>query len=262
MKLNGWMIALPLALGLAGLAACGDQPLGLIGGGGTADDDGSGYTEGTVGGEDDGDDDPTNNTSELSGLFSGGEENTFSHYDDLSEGGGKDPFEILAQRQEEGPPEIRTRLHSCRKPQLRALRGILEGFGVNIDASGNPAPAGQLFREGRDALGGANYGSRTPETVTWTNSGATKMLDIFVMAAPEIIANISTVPHCQIDGVGPQMFDANDRCNEDAVTCLIGRPATEDHLAVCDAAVRAGTDIERGKTVAVAALLSAAHTCE
>ena len=36
-----------------------------------------------------------------------------------------DPFEVLKQREEEGPPEIRARLHSCQKLQVRALRNTL-----------------------------------------------------------------------------------------------------------------------------------------
>jgi hypothetical protein len=70
------------------------------------------------------------------------------------------------------------------------------------------------------------------------------------------------VPQCQVDGVGPAVFDADGRCVADAVTCLVGRPATKDHLAICDSVVQAATDLEKGKRIAVATLLSAAHSCE
>lgn len=214
--------------------------------------------DGTVGGDPDGDDDPTNDGSTSE---SGGEENTFEHPDGLG-GETRDPFEVLAERQEEGPPEVRARLHSCQKMQNEALANTLAAFGVDLDAKGDPAPAGQLFREGRAALGGANYEARSSESIAWTNSGATKFQDIWVMAAAEIIAALPTAAHCQIDGVGVEMFDENNQCNEAAVTCIIGRPATEDHLAICNQVVATAEDVEEGKQIAVAALMAAAHTCE
>ncbi|MFP6687423.1 MAG: hypothetical protein VB934_22080 [Polyangiaceae bacterium] len=214
-----------------------------------------------VGGHDD-DDNPTNDNGKGNGLFAGGEDNTFSHMGDLSDGGGLDPFEILAQRQEEGPPEIRTRLHSCQKLQVRALRNILTTFGVDIDATGNPDTAGELFKNGRDALGGANYDSRSGESITWTNSGATKLHDIFAQAASEIIAKLPDAEHCAIDGEGVTMFDSDDRCNSDAITCLIGRPASEEHVAICTQLVQIASNTDKGKQIAVAAILSAAHSCE
>jgi hypothetical protein len=216
--------------------------------------------EGTVG-DVDGDDDPQNDPGGGEGPFSGGPDNTFDHMDDLGDGA-TDPFEILAQRQEEGPPEIRTRLHSCQKPQIAAIRNILLGFGVSLEATGNPAPAGELFQNGRDALGASSYASRTPEAIVWTNSGATKLQDIFAMAAPEIIAAMPSLTHCQEDGQPTTMFDEQDRCNEAAVTCLLGRPATPAHLAICNEIVESGSTPEAGKAIAVATLLSAAHTCE
>ena len=123
----------------------------------------------------------------------------------------------------------------------------------------------KLVSDGADALGAANYASRTGEARTWTNSGATKLQDIFVMAAPEIINALPNVEHCQVDGVGVEMFNETEElveCNEDAVSCLIGKPATEEHLAICDAAIMGATNIDKGKEIAVAALLAGAHTCE
>jgi hypothetical protein len=208
------------------------------------------------------DDDPTDNEAEKPGAYAGGEENTFDHMNDLGANGSRDPFEVLAQRQEEGPPEIRTRLHSCQKMQITALRNVLEGFGVNIDATGDPPTAGQLFNGGTGALGAANYDARVGEAIVWSAAGAAKLFDIFVQAAPEIIANLSTAPQCQLDGAGPQMFNEDDTCNENAITCLIGRPSTPEHVAICNSMVHAGTTLDKGKQIAVATLLSAAHQCE
>lgn len=211
-----------------------------------------------VGGDDDGDDDPTNDRG--GDAFAGSEDNTFDHMPGLGSDD-RDPFDVLAQRQEEGPPEIRARLHSCQKPQIAAITNMLRAFGVDLTSSGDPPPAGELLAGGGDALGGANYASRTGEAITWTNSAATKFQDIFVMAAPEIIAALPEAAHCQIDGVGPQMFDG-DTCNEDAISCLIGRPARAAHLAICNSLIADAADKQQGKVIAVAALLSAAHTCE
>jgi hypothetical protein len=75
-----------------------------------------------------------------------------------------------------------------------------------------------------------------------------------------------TLPQCQIDGVGPNAFNEDNTCNEDAVSCLIGKPATEEHLAICDYIVSsAGEDpaeIDQAKQIAIAAVLAAAYTCE
>lgn len=214
-----------------------------------------------VGGGDDGDDDPTNDGVSLPEDTTGGQDNTHDHMPGLGNDS-KDPFAVLEQRQEEGPPEVRSRLHSCQKPQVAAVRSLLASFGVDLSATGNPDPAGELLNKGADALGGANYASRTGEAITWTNSGATKFQDIFVMAAPEIIAALPTLEHCQVDGAGPEMFDEDDRCNPDAITCLIGRPATEEHVAICSSIVGAASSPAKGKAIAVAALLAAAHSCE
>src|SRR5690606_35698553 len=142
-------ISAPLLAASVAIVGCnGDQPTTLLPQPGD-------YTPpgGVVGGDQDGDDVPNETDNGLGdGKYAGGEENTHSHEDDLSLEGGKDPFEVLEQRQEEGPPEIRTRLHSCNKIQNQALRTILVSLGVDIDADGNPDPAGELFRKGRDAL--------------------------------------------------------------------------------------------------------------
>src|SRR5215207_9705342 len=102
-------------------------------------------------------DDPTEAIPEAESPYSAGTDNTHDHFNDLGANGARDPFDILAQRQEEGPPEIRTRLHSCQKLQIAAVRSLLSSFGVNLDATGDPAPAGQLLQGGTGALGVANY---------------------------------------------------------------------------------------------------------
>jgi hypothetical protein len=133
---------------------------------------------------------------------------------------------------------------------------------VDLDATGDPPTAGQLLNGGGTALGQANYAARMGEDIVWTAAGAAKMFDIYVQAAPEIIAAMPNLPQCQIEGVGPNMFEEDGSCNADAVSCLIGRPATADHLAICKDLVDSASSVDNGRNIAVAALLSAAHTCE
>jgi hypothetical protein len=191
----------------------------------------------------------------------GGEETTFDHENDY-----RDPYEIALQHAEEGSPDTRARLHSCQKLQITALRNILVDFGVDLERESDPPSAGQLISGGGTALGQSNYAARTGEDIVWTAAGAAKTFDIFVQAAPEIIAAMPSLAQCQIDGVGPNMFDDSDpenpTCNDDAVSCLIGRPATPEHLAICNNLVKSGSSLEIGKNIAVGALLSAAHSCE
>ncbi|NUP09627.1 MAG: hypothetical protein HOW73_26575 [Polyangiaceae bacterium] len=196
----------------------------------------------------------------------GSEDNTHDHMPGLGADDARDPYEIAKQREEEGTPDARARLHSCQKLQITAVRNVLTDFGVNLDAEGTPPTAGQLVNGGGTALGAANYAARMGEDIVWTAAGAAKMFDIWVQAAPEIIAAMPTAEHCMVDGVGVEVFTDDGQgtitCNEDAVTCLIGRPATPEHLAICNSLVMSASTPDKGKNIAVAALLSAAHSCE
>ena len=194
----------------------------------------------------------------------GGEDTTFDHMPNLGADEARDPLEIAKQREEEGTPEVRSRLHSCQKLQIAAIRNMLVDFGVDLEATGEPSTAGQLLAEGTTALGAANYAARMGEDLVWTAAGAAKQFDIFVQAAPEIIAAMPALPQCMKEGAteGPQVFETDGSCNRDAVTCLIGRPATDDHLAICKSLVASASNPDKGKSMAVATLLAAAHSCE
>ena len=148
-----------------------------------------------------------------SGTFTSSSDpgNTFDHFDDPGADGSLDPLQVLAQREAEGPPEIRTRLHSCSKVAYASLGNLLTSLGVNLNsmATGtNPPTAGQVYTNGGDAYGVAKYDAREAETYFHTTASATKLFDIFVQAAPEIIANIQSVPFCQYNGVGNPMFES------------------------------------------------------
>ena len=61
------------------------------------------------------------------------------------------------------------------------------------------------------------------------------------------------------------MFDGpaeDPTCNRDALSCMMGVAATDEHVAICNSALKSSSDLEKGKAIAVATVLSAAHSCE
>ncbi len=205
------------------------------------------------------------------GLTTGKDGNTFDHFNDPGASGSKDPFEILKERAEEGPPEVRTRLHSCTKIAYASLGDFLTSRGVNLNATssaGAPKTAGELYTTGTDAMGVARFDAREGETYFHTTAGATKLFDIFTQAAPEIIANIQNVEACKINGAAKPMFDATTgACVYESLSCIMGRPATDDDMMLCNlmlaqAAKGDPKDLTTKRNITVAAFLSAANTCE
>jgi hypothetical protein len=191
----------------------------------------------------------------------GDTEATFHHPAGLEPVRVADARAVLARMAEEGPPGYRARTHGCRKMKYGTVGRVLAGVGVNLAADGATS-AGRMYRESDQALGAPNYGARISETAELTSASASRLFDIFVQAAPEVIANMPNVDRCKIGERGTEMFDADGKCTVDGVTCLLGEPATPEHVAVCNAfAARASTP-ERGRIIAVAAMLSAAATCE
>jgi hypothetical protein len=172
-----------------------------------------------------------------------------------------DPYEELERIQREGPPRYTSRVHGCTKLRYRTLGNVLASRGVNLDATG-PLTAGGLYKSGASALGAPSYVDRVRETIELGVATTAKLFDIFVQAAPEIIANLPNRPECTVGGVGAALFDAANRCNADGVSCLIGVPATAAHLEICNQTVRQVANVESGKRLAVAVLAAAAHTCE
>jgi hypothetical protein len=195
--------------------------------------------------------------------------NNFHHPMEATQPGQDDPFEILKQRVAEGPPEVRTRLHSCSKLTFSALGDFLTSRGVNMDTpgSGGIPSAGDLYKAAstKDALGVANFDARMGEAYYYTISSATKMFDIFVQAAPQVIANIKNMPDCQINGVGNEMFDpVTGKCDFNALSCIMGRPARDEDVTLCNLMISQASPAElpNRKNLTVAAFLAAAHTCQ
>lgn len=167
------------------------------------------------------------------------------------------PYEELERLQHEGPPRYTSRVHGCTKMRYRTLGNVLASRGVALGAAGEVS-AGTIYTSSQAALGAPNYAARTRENIELGLATTSKMFDIFVQAAPEIIAALPTRPEC----AGAMLFDAANHCSADGVSCLLGVPATAAHLQICDQTVASAGDVESGKRLAVAVLAAAAHTCE
>jgi len=167
------------------------------------------------------------------------------------------PYEELERLQREGPPRYASRVHGCTKIRYATLGNVLASRGVALGATGE-ASAGRIYATGRAALGAPSYAARARENIELGLATTSKVFDIFVQAAPEIIAAMPDRPECG----GAALFDAAGRCSADGVSCLLGVPATATHLQVCDETVARAADVESGKRLAVAVLAAAAHTCE
>jgi len=187
----------------------------------------------------------------------GGMDSTFDHEKEEV-----DPFEVLQRIQDTGAPELSTRMHSCQKLKYATLGNLLTSLGVNLGKTSTPPSAGQLYKGGMQAMGGANYGARVRETIDGTTSGDTKLFDIFIQAAPEVIAAMPNQATCKKAGVGTQMFDAQGKCTADGVACLQGMPATQAQVDLCNTVLTEASTAPIGQAIAVASILAAAHTCE
>jgi hypothetical protein len=198
---------------------------------------------------------PETQPNPVPGGASGGEDNTFDHPDTQP-----DIWELYERMQEEGPPKYTARVHSCPKVRYRTLGNLLTSRGV--DLAGGADTAGSSYMTSGQALGRPNYGARKRENLDLTTASASKLFDIFVQAAPEIITTMPSRPECMIDGVGATMFNDLGQCSADGITCLLGVPATAAHLELCNATVTNASDPTKGKAMAVALLAAAGHTCE
>jgi hypothetical protein len=201
------------------------------------------------------DEPPVDPNDPNSGGTSGGEDSTFDHDNAF------DPFGLIDKLQQDGPPRYASRVHSCPKIRYETLGNVLASYGVDVGNAANLS-AGQLYRGGENALGAPNYGARIRENLGISTSGASRAFDIYAAAAPEIITALPTLARCQVNGVGPQLFDASNNCQAEGLTCLLGVPATATHIDLCNITVRNASTPEVGRRLAVAAILAAANTCE
>jgi hypothetical protein len=228
------------------LVGCvGSQPTG----GGTGTGDGTGTGSGT-------DTSTPGGSLGLSGgtTTAGGDGNTFDH-----DNNDTDPFAVLQRLNTEGPPEVAGKMHSCQKMKYATVGTVLKNFGVNMAATGATS-AGLLYKNGGQAMGAPNYGARVPEAIELSTAGATKLFDIFVQAAPEIIAAFPNT--AKKAGAAVALFDGGGKCTADGLAFLQGAPASQAQVDLCNNILGAASTAQIGQTLAVATLLSAAHTCE
>ena len=191
---------------------------------------------------------------------SGTNGNTFDH-----DNSGLSPWDLLQRLEVEGPPSFTSHMHGCVKVKYLTLGNVLTSLGVNTQNT-TALSAGDLYGQGKvaspgyNAMGGANYPNRIRENVNITTSGASREFDVFAAAAPEVIAAFTggTIARCP----GAQLFDTSGKCVAAGITCLLGVPATQSHLDYCNLTVSTASTPTLGQSLAVAAILAAAYTCE
>ena len=171
-----------------------------------------------------------------------------------------DPSQKRVDDATSGSPETIARLHSCGKVSVQSLQSILATRGINVNGGGGSA--GAIYKAGLATLGQANYPSRVPEASFATASGMTKQMDIFAASASEVAMANWAPTGCQVAGAPVKLFDASGNFTKDGVSCLIGKPARQEHVDLANAAVTQASTPAIGKQIAISALLSAAHTCE
>ncbi len=186
-------------------------------------------------------------------MTAGGEGNTWNHSNDpggATEGPLPDPGQRALEVQAAGGAVASARMHSCGKLSLRGMRSLLTTRGAS-------APNANLVNQNAAALGAANYGGRIPEAAFASTSSASKSFDIYMSAANDIV-NANWAP----SGCAGAKLLENGKFTKDGVSCLIGKPARPEHMALADDLVaQADTPVD-GQKIAIAALLAAAHTCE
>jgi hypothetical protein len=195
----------------------------------------------------------------------GNENTTYDHSNDpggAANGADYQPVEP-GQVRLVGSPEVTSRLHSCGKLSVTSLGDLLTSRGLTGGGTRpqtTPAsPSGLAIYKQQStpaAFGGANYNGRVPEAPFASTSAMAKMFDIFTMASYDAVAANWTAPACP----DVKVLGTDGKFTKDGLTCLMGKPARDEHLAIAnDAIAKNPTD---GAKIAIAALLSAAHTCQ
>ncbi len=192
-----------------------------------------------------------------SGGTTGSDTNTFDH-----DNNGISVWDLIDRLTKEGPPSFSSQMHGCVKPTYATLKNVLTSVGINA-ANTAASSAGQLYTSGGPALGAPNYSARVKENMSVSTSGASREFDIFAAGATEVMTNLPTLKRCQdASGTPAVLFDANGQCQASGITCIIGVPATPDHVALCNQTVTTASTPDIGKRMAVAAMLAAAYTCQ
>ena len=193
--------------------------------------------------------------------------NTQHHFQDPNSGdnGITDPNQQHAEDQQVGSPEVVARLHSCSKITYAAMGNILTNHGVNTGSTTTNS-AGLLYKGGASALGVANYSGRVPEMILPSTAALSKEFDILVAASQEIQAASKAGKLSMTACPSTMLVDSNGKFTADGLTCLMGKPATPDHVSIANDAITQaqsqGLTQDQGQQIAIAAIMEAADTCE
>ncbi len=145
------------------------------------------------------------------------------------------------------------------------------GYCVTTQQANNSNTAAFLYFTGKDAFEVPRQDSPFPEKDQHSVSSSLKLMDIFIEAAPEVIKNIGDpgkAPACSLGGKNQPMFNPGDgSCVHESVSCLIGRPASDDHMLLCNLILQKANpsdpaDVMRKQRIAVATLMTGANLCE
>lgn len=191
-------------------------------------------------------------------------ENTQHHFQDPNSGdnGFTDPQNVKSETTNIGSAEVVARLHSCSKISYASLGAILASRGVDL-GNKTAGSTGALYATGAQSLGVANYGGRVPEAVIASTAALSKQFDIFLAAGQELQQQKTlTMPGCP----NVQLIDGSGQFTGDGISCLMGKPASANHVLLANAAVSdaqsKGLTMAEGQQLAIASILEAAHTCE
>jgi hypothetical protein len=193
--------------------------------------------------------------------------NTQHHMQDPNSGdnGLSDPNSVHADEAQAGSAEVVARLHSCSKITYSAMGNILKNHGVNTGSTAQNS-AGLLYKGGASALGVASYGGRVPEMIIPSTAALSKEFDIMVAASIEIQAAAKAGTLNMTACTGTQLLDTSGNFTKDGLSCLMGKPATADHVSIANDAITQATGQgltkDQGQQIAIASILEAAHTCE
>jgi hypothetical protein len=193
------------------------------------------------------------------GATTGSDGNTFDH-----DNNGISVWDLIDRLTKEGPPSFSAQVHGCTKPRNATLGNVLTSVGINA-ANATAGSAGQLYTQGAAAMGGANFAARVPENLAVTISGASREFDIFASGATEIIAGMPNLKRCNdANGAPAQLFDTSTppKCLASGLTCILGVPATQAHIDLCNLTITKASTPQIGQRLAVAVMMAAAYTCE
>ena len=193
----------------------------------------------------------------------GGPDTTFDHNNSSMAAPGADDNGQQTDTQQVkvvGSPEVTARLHGCGKLTVASLGQLLATRGMMGTAK---VPTGTMTgnaiymnKASGPALGAANYDGRVAEAPFSSTSAMSKMFDIFAMGSYDIADPAWVGTACGT----AKVIGADGKFTKDGISCLLGKPATDQHVAIAnDAIAKNPTD---GAKIAIGALLEAGQVCQ